>query len=59
MFAGQTSTWLARAFLVLVGIAGGGALFFVLPAMGRTETSVALLPCALAALCGVAKSGSA
>jgi hypothetical protein len=59
MFIGQTSRRLVRVVLVLVGTTVGGALFLVLPAIGQIETSLNLLPCALAVLCGVAKSGSA
>jgi len=59
MLAMQTTTWIGRTLLVLVGIIGAVALFFVLPSLGRAATSVMLLPCALALLCGLAKSGTA
>ena len=59
MFGMQTTTRIGRTLLVLAGIIGGVALFVVLPGMGRAATSLTLLPCALALLCGAAKSGTA
>ena len=54
----KRTVWLSRAALGLIGVAAGAVLVFVFPSTGRSATSVALFPYALALLCGVVKSGT-